>query len=437
MGAAQVVFFGAGGYAETVFAELNGSYAPVAYGDNDPKKQGTRFMGLPVLSLGEIEAGYPGCRFYLTVDVQAKPYVTESLVTRGVDASRIINFEKYNRYKSCWQLERCMYYFLSQFERALTFCCSDFGKNFPDRVSICNGAHDETMRNFYVTLDRIIEELNAPAETPAQNACVGCRNAKDGLWRNDRRISLMNFRPPSICNFKCSYCKSRDETLDASFSVDMEEALSFLRFVKEKRIIDADTAIHFAAGEISVHPLRDKILAELQEHCCWIYTNASVYNDAIGKMLSKGKSRVYPSIDAGSRETFAKIKGVDLFDKVCENLRRYSLDGLVHLKYIVLPSVNDNEANVEGFIDLCGRLKIGVVDVVRDFHNMGAYGDSTIEMAARMLDGLQKIGVKASLSENAFDATSPDKLLIEERLAELGAADSPRRPPPQSGGGGW
>jgi molybdenum cofactor biosynthesis enzyme MoaA len=323
-----------------------------------------------------------------------------------------------------------MYYLLSQYERALAFCCSDFGKNRSPRASQCDGGHDKTMHNFCATRDRIIEELNAPTETPAQNTCIGCRNVKDGLWRSNRRVSLMNFRPRSICNFKCSYCKPPyAETLDDSFNADIEEALSFLCFVKENDFINSDTIIHLAAGEISVHPLRDRILAELQDNQCWIYTNASVYNNKIGEMLAKGHSRVYPSLDAGTRETFARIKGVDLFDKVCDNLRRYSADGLVHLKYIVLPGINDGDADINGFIALCERLKIRAVDITRDMDRMDAFSDRTIFTIARMLDELQKLGVKATAPDNAFDATPDDQRRIEERLLELKRAHSATAPP--------
>jgi molybdenum cofactor biosynthesis enzyme MoaA len=174
-----------------------------------------------------------------------------------------------------------------------------------------------------------------------------------------------------------------------------------------------------AAGEISVHPLRDRILTELQDNQCWIYTNASVYNGKIGEMLAKGHSRIYPSIDAGTPETFARIKGVNLFDKVCENLYRYSLDGLVHLKYIILPGINDDDADIDGFIALCERLKIRDVDITRDMDRLDAFSDRTICTIARMLDELQRLGIKATAPDNTFDATPNDKLRLEERLREL------------------
>jgi pyruvate-formate lyase-activating enzyme len=429
---AQVVFFGAGEYAKEVFDAASQKYAPVAYGDNDTAKHGASFMGLPVLSLGQLEARHPGCRFYLTVHECNRLYVMESLISKGIDRSRIVNFEEYKRYKSCWHLENYMLLTGDHSSLALSHCCSDFGRNKAQRVRFESNAHEVTMQRFFALRDSTIEELNLPSG--AQNPCMGCRSVKEGLWRADRRLRVLNYSHGSFCNFGCSYCRLVREPIDESFTACVEKALEFLRFIKNKAMLDAVTEVHIATGEISIHPLRDKILMELWDNPCWIYTNASVYSEKVGEMLSRGKSSLHPSIDAGTRGTFAIIKGVDLFDRVCENLARYSLDGPVHLRYIVLPGVNDNERDVAGFIDLCGRLKIRVVNISRDSFDMTPFGDHTIETIARMLNEMQKMGVKASAMDIVFSGTPGDQRRIEERLAELRSASAATcRQPPGSG----
>jgi len=421
----QVVLFGAGEYAGQIFGELSKRFAPVAFCDNDPKKQDTTFLGLPVLPIDEIEARYPGCRYYITVNVLAKPSVIESMAGMGIDRSRIVNFEVCNRYISCWQLEMFMWYSCVSGPESLFFCCSEFGKNSSPQVPVDYDALGETMKKFFAVRDEIIGQLNSPMNAAVSNSCFGCRNIKEGLWRSNRRIHILNIMHRSICNFKCSYCNASSALISES-SVDVEKMLSFLRFVKEKQIIDSDTEIHLTSGEILVHPLRDKILDEVQSNPCIIYTNASAYNEKVGQILRGGRSRLYPSIDAGTRDTFARIKGVDLFDTVCENLARYSLDGFVHLKYIILPGLNDNEADVDGFVDLCSRINARAVDITRDTNKISPFEDHTIRMVARMLAGLHEHGVKASALDNAFGATPDDQGRIEENLAELLATPKPR-----------
>jgi len=412
---AQVVFFGIGNHAETVFESLNRKFAPVAYGDGLKDNQGTRFRGMLVLSLEQAEVRHPGCQYYLTVDPWAKPYFTEFLIAGGVDRSRVINYEKYKEYSSCWLLENNMRYIYSSnlHSLGLFFCCSDFGKNKSPGVPLLRGAHDETMHSYIELRDRIIDGLSNPSDT--QNPCHGCRGIAKGLWPIDRHIRCVSLGFRSICNFKCSYCKA---PVGVPPATDVEELLPLLRFMREHRHIDTDTQMQISAGEISVHPLRGKILEELQDYPCVIFTNAGVYNDQIGKMLSMGRSELYPSIDAGTRSTFAKIKGVDLFDGVCENLARYSSDGFVHLKYIVLPGLNDNEADMDGFICLCRRLGIRAVDISRDDADRKAFSVHTINTVAKMIRGLQELGVNVAVPDHYFGAVPEDKKRIVEKLID-------------------
>jgi len=299
--------------------------------------------------------------------------------------------------------------------------------NVAPRISIDGNAYAEAVRDFFAARDRIIEWLNMPIEADTKNPCLGCPSVKEGVWRTDRRIRQLSIAFRSICNFKCSYCNATLGTFDGLFETT-EEMLIFLRFAKENNIIEDNTVIRFESGEISIHPLKNKILTELQDNPCWIFSNLGTYDKEIGKFISKSKNRLYPSIDAGTRQTFAKIKGVDVFDKVCDNLAKYSMNGLVHLKYIFLPDVNDNDADVDGFIDLCERLNIKQVDIVRDVTNIIAFSVHTINAIARMQDGLHRLGVDTSGSKWALSAIPNDWARIEEKLGELEQARCAHRP---------
>jgi hypothetical protein len=273
MSEVRVVFFGAGYHARMVFDELAKEYTPVAFGDNDAKKQGTRFMGLPVLSLGEIGARHPGCQFYVTVNELTKPAVVTSLIEGGVAPSRIINYEKSKKYKSCVFLETFMYYC----QRDLSFCCSDFGKCQSPRVASNDLTHEEHLKAFFDTRDKIIDEINAPSsEAATSNPCADCSNIINGYWCFDRRIRFLNLYFNTICNFKCSYCPGTYNQVDDLFYTEVAHDLELLRFLKEKRHIDKDTVIICAAGEIAIHPMRDTILTEFQDNPCWFFSNASV-----------------------------------------------------------------------------------------------------------------------------------------------------------------
>jgi len=411
----MVVFYGAGNYAVTVFDILYKKYKPVVYGDNDTKKHGTHFMGLPVLSFEDINIQYPNCQFYVTVNEPVKFGVITSLIDKGVECERIINFEESKRYKSCRFLETYMLHL----QQDLFYCCSDFGKNHSPVIYKHGNTYEQIMHSFFSMRDKIIDTLSTPNDSSKidKNPCLGCPEVKDGLWSTDRRIRQINFNYRSFCNFKCVYCTTRLGKIDSSFYTEVEDALGFLNFLKEKNYISVDTIIENASGEILTHPLRDKILAAVQNNPCWFYTNACIYNKKIAKILSKGKSKIIPSIDAGTRETFKKVKGVDLFDKVCENLIQYAKDGFVELKYIILPGLNDNERDINGLIDICQRAKIKCMNISRNLHDMNAFSEHTLNMIILILKNTRNLGINVSIPDWIFTGTS-DKQRVEERLAD-------------------
>lgn len=77
-----------------------------------------------------------------------------------------------------------------------------------------------------------------------------------------------------------------------------------------------------------------------------------------------GEIAIHPSDTA---ETFHKVKGVNAYNKVCENLHKYrESSGQIILKYILLDE-NCNSQDAEGFIELCKTLKIAKIDISAGF----------------------------------------------------------------------
>ena len=54
-----------------------------------------------------------------------------------------------------------------------------------------------------------------------------------------------------------------------------------------------------------------------------VYTNASIYSQKIYDLLKEDKIILTTSIDTGLKSTYAKLRGLDAFPKVFENLLKY------------------------------------------------------------------------------------------------------------------
>jgi molybdenum cofactor biosynthesis enzyme MoaA len=279
------------------------------------------------------------------------------------------------------------------------------------------GDYKKDLQAFYDVRDNLIHALNdKPYE---KNPCSGCYEVKDGVWFADRRIRQINFNFRSFCNFKCSYCKICFDKIDNAFEKEVMDSINFFRYLSLYKHIDEDTIVELAAGEITVNPLRDLILDLVGNYPVWIFTNAFLYSEKIEKILAKGKSKLFSSVDAGTRETFAKIKGVDGFDKVCNHIVRYSQSGAVELKYIFLPGINDNLEDIDGVLGLCRKIGQNVNFIIsRDLHNMTPLGDRTCDMIARLIFSVGQLGVNVSCPDWVF-AGSDEKTQVTKKLSQL------------------
>ena len=80
-------------------------------------------------------------------------------------------------------------------------------------------------------------------------------------------------------------------------------------------------------------------------------------------LLSNNESIFITSLDCATRELFRKIKGVDKFDVVIENIKKYVIESKsasnnIVVKYIILEGVNDSKEEIDKWIELCSNLGI-------------------------------------------------------------------------------
>ena len=163
-----------------------------------------------------------------------------------------------------------------------------------------------------------------------------------------------------------------------------------------------------APTEITIHPYRDKIVKATKDYVCQFTTNASRYVDTIADSLARG-GKIFSSLDAGTAKTFQKIKGVDMFNKVCNNLKCYAEAGEVEVKYIFLPGVNDNEEDVTGFIQACKNINPSAIHISRDINNYGKPLEvHTLDMIANMISKGNEQGLRVNCSPLVFTSAEYD-----------------------------
>jgi wyosine [tRNA(Phe)-imidazoG37] synthetase (radical SAM superfamily) len=145
-----------------------------------------------------------------------------------------------------------------------------------------------------------------------------------------------------------------------------------------------DCLVTLSLGEHTIAKNHEEILRHLGKYPLIIFSNAYVWSEPTAEALAGGNAWLRVSVDAGTRETFAKIKGVDGFDRVCDNLEKYAKHGTLVLKYIVFPELNDDDANMHGFTKLVDRLN-AKANLSRDFVDDVELSDKTLKKIAEII----------------------------------------------------
>lgn len=251
-------------------------------------------------------------------------------------------------------------------------CCSQCNEG-GGRPILLHGYHGEP-----IDWERLFNQKNEmrdvqrTGETYAK--CKGCILLHDGEWDDENYINRLLLTHWTDCNCRCIYCPAvRDEELKR---VNKHyDILPVLRDMCEKNILDKHAFISIAGGESTIYPEFEDMLHLLLDYGCdnvLINSSGIKYSNAIEKGLSEHKIQLVISVDAGTRETYEKIKLVNTYDKVMDNLRNYALAQgekkfCLCSKFIIVPDYNDNEKEIELWLQNAKALGIEEVAIDVDW----------------------------------------------------------------------
>lgn len=163
------------------------------------------------------------------------------------------------------------------------------------------------------------------------------------------------------CNEKCIMCVPDGKHKRDQISLD--EFTAF--FEQVKPVAEQITLI---GGETFMYPWFNEVLDQLAQHpvTVTIITNATMLTEKITPRLTAlhGLELKF-SVDAATRETYRRIRGRDVFDKVIANVRRFAetTRDMAHIQRIfVFVVMRENLDEVLPFVDLARELNVHRVD---------------------------------------------------------------------------
>lgn len=218
--------------------------------------------------------------------------------------------------------------------------------------------------------------------------CKGCVDLQKQKWEAQPLIDEIYLNYWTHCNCGCVYCvqSNNGEYLQTEVKPsDFYSAYKHIKYLYENNMVSKNAHIELVGGDLSILDEADDIInlcldygvREMAFHSACIG-----YSKGIERALKEAPSVVFDfSLDSGSRELYAKIKRIDAFDKVVENIKRYlacsekAKDFLV-AKYIIVDGLNDSVEELDKWLNLINELGIkhSKIDVnfrkfFPEFHN--------------------------------------------------------------------
>lgn len=279
----------------------------------------------------------------------------------------------------------------------IKMCCFNCHEGGGRQILIDNYKGEMINWNKFFKEKRKMRELNKKGITLER--CKGCFFLKEREWDDEDYISYMVFNHWTLCNCKCKYCFTNEQ------SDFFNERKNYNMYPVIKKLVEAGKVrgggeIGFGGGEPALLPEFEPMVNMLLDAGCdniRVHSSGVKYSPAIERGLSEGKLTLVVSVDSGCPETYKNIKRVNHFDKVWENLGKYAAAQTsdkykAKTKYIIYPGFNDNKEELDKWFDL--TVKAGIKSVVLDVEG-GWYITNKYNVPDEMYDLLEYAGKRA------------------------------------------
>jgi len=352
----KVVLFGAGGNAKPALKYLNDNGIEIAYfvdNKRDIKKIETYTVHAPEVLLTENKFNL---RIIITPHFPIYKNIETQLLEMGLKECL------YSTHFLCCDN---MLSGLGYFHDYISFCCLsvfNFHKTNPILPYLDNA--EATIINFLQKRETIFDGV-VPVE------CIGCPLLRPyNVF--DRKINRINISStPAICQAKCIYCwfhtKPEFNYQNAKHSQYPKMIIQMIQYLQKNNLIDDGCWFDVAPAEITIWPHKDLFLDIISKYKAVFFTNAFLFEPKIANSMVKNNSIIYVSLDSGTKETFKLVKGCDLFEKVLDNLKKYRECNIFVLKYILLSGVNDNDADIEGIVNILKLLNLNSMQLAFEY----------------------------------------------------------------------
>jgi wyosine [tRNA(Phe)-imidazoG37] synthetase (radical SAM superfamily) len=270
----------------------------------------------------------------------------------------------FGRFKSCWGIQEAVILYHDK----ILPCCAGLPDSDGKRFAPYGRMADESFD--LMAERRQLQIVNQGPESP----CAGCELLIEGDWRHVNYRSMVFIGMTTFCNYNCCYCAC--STKSPQPPADIEAVMNWLEKWKADGLLHPKyTRINLADGESLLNPLFHLCSDFCLRHGFQmdLVSNCSVASDRVLKLAKAGLLQLNTSLDAGTAETYARIRGVDGLERVWANIARCleaapeASKGNIRPKYILLEA-NMSRREIDAFAERVEQNGIRAVTLALERH---------------------------------------------------------------------
>lgn len=262
-------------------------------------------------------------------------------------------------YKSCNLLEHGICFYVDR----ICSCCYAPQEKVNDSPFLA-ALYKGELINKDLLFELINRWKNKAKQGELIDCCSNCYKAETKDWSDENYIDQVYISHFQECNSKCVYCIT--DILPENRVKNPYKILPVLDDMKQKGILKEGCEFHIGGGEFTIYSecedlIKKYILSGFAKRLA-VASNGIKYSNALYQAMCIDKGVIIISLDCGSRELFNQIKKVDKFNIVLKNISKYTKDSIsrrnTFLKYIVIPSLNDNKDEFSKFIEISKKYQV-------------------------------------------------------------------------------
>lgn len=242
--------------------------------------------------------------------------------------------------------------------------------------------------------------------------CVGCVFLEEKEWDEEDYINFLQFNYWVACNSKCTYCYEV-QNRKLFEKIKPYNTVPIIQEMIDKKILRPGGEVSFGGGEPTIAPEFEELINLLTKsgfRNMRIHSSGIKFSPAIANAIKKGVLNVVISIDSGCDKTYKKVKNVNAYKKVIDNMKKYAEAnqngfGLMTSKYIIIPNINDNRKEIDMWID--SVVKVGGKWLALDIEdvwyktNRSTISSYYLDLVNYVINKANSLGMKVELYDRA------------------------------------